>query len=299
MTRRLIAVTSYFPDAVRGCHQAIREGWGKDVAPAEADLRFFVPYPHFNDDVNKTGLDAYAAQPDEVYLSMDGNYNNITRQVWEILKFSLQHNYDRVFLCANDTFVLPRRVFSGEFEKYDYAGEIYPPEYSVSFGIVPIGSRFDWRWYETKIPNVFNWMGAGIGILLSKKAIELIVSNPPDRWISEHSLYGFAYDVWIGQVLGPKIESKEIFVANINNVSWHYIHSPNEQRYSGVQEWQKKYVSKVKKCNHIKCTLRLRTETFPCSYQSSTGESVCPSTPSTSRISNHTVCFGRQNPTLL
>jgi hypothetical protein len=248
MTRSLIAVTSYFPDAERGCHQAIRDGWGRDASVVGADLRFFVPYPRFNDATDKMSLGSYNKRPDEVYLSMDGNYNNISLQVWEILKFSFEHNYDFVFLCCNDTFVLPRQLFAAGFEQWDYSGEFYPFKNNWTHvdkdGLettqkVLLGDQFDWYWYETKIPNLFGWMGAGMGILLSKKAVEKIVANKPSPWISEHSFYGFAYDVWIGQVLGPLIQSDEILAKENENVSWHYTHSSGELRYANVCAWQK------------------------------------------------------------
>src|ERR1700687_1116902 len=136
MTRRLIAVTSYFPDAVRGCHQAIREGWGKDVAPAGADLRFFVPYPHFADTPYGTNLnlDSYNPCIDEIWLKMNGLYYNISYQVQNILKWALEYDYDFVHVCANDTFTVHRKLFLQGFEQFDWRGEWYPgaaPSFSV------------------------------------------------------------------------------------------------------------------------------------------------------------------------
>lgn len=234
MTRTLFAVTSYFPDAVRGCHQAIRDGWGQDVHAIGADLRFFVPtlsrHKPPKSGFAEIDFGLYEQQPDEVFLEIDSAYNNITRQVWEILKFSLLHDYDRVFLACNDTFVFPQRVLADL--DCDYSGEFYPPW-------VSLGETFDWSWYEEKIPNVFSWAGAGTGIFLSKKAAEAIVEDEPSRWITEHSFYGFAYDVWIGQCLGGMIRSGEIAARNTKGVSHHYEHLAGEQRYAGVCEWQR------------------------------------------------------------
>lgn len=262
MTKRLIAITSYFPDAVRGCHQAIREGWGKDVAPAGADLRFFTPYPHFADPPeygDNLCLDSYQSQPDEVWLKMNGLYNNISYQVQNILKQSLEHGYDFVHICANDSFLIPKKVFSSEVEQYDWTGvwdqqriNRKNPIKEISYGYsknpdrqpLLFGDTFNWWWYNARIPNLYGWMGGGAGMTLSKKAAEIIALEDLSPWIAKYDFWGFGYDSLFGQILGPHIRENRIIAKSNETFSFHYEHSPNEKRYDGVTTWQKEMYEK-------------------------------------------------------
>ncbi len=52
---------------------------------------------------------------------------------------------------------------------------------------------------------------------MSKKAAEIVINSPCDQW---------GGDIWIGQILGPLIQSGEILAKNLddfwNQTSWHY-----------------------------------------------------------------------------
>jgi len=237
----LVAVTSYFPDAERGCHQAIREGWGKDVTSAGADLLFFTPYPHFPASLDLCSYIGgnvwkrrdYIAQPDEVWLQMNGIYNNMTQQVQNIMKWSLERNYDFVHLCANDTFTVPKKLFASGFEQWDWRGDWYP-----KISALP-GETFDWKWYETTIPQIYGWISGCGGMTLSKKAMKIFADVDVVSWVAKYDFCGFGYDFVMAQVFGPLFKTRELLVRDEVNFL-HYQHSPNEQRYAGVVAWQKK-----------------------------------------------------------
>jgi hypothetical protein len=214
MTRTLIAVISCYADASRGSHQAIRETWGQDVAPA--DIQFFIP------EVND-----YAPLPDEVLLDVPGDYNHISDEVREILRWSLAAGYDYTFLCCNDLFCIPRLLLDSGFEKYDYSGVFYP-SYAV------IGTRFIFDWNKTLL-LVHPWTNLGLGSFVSRKAAELIVPVEFSKW---HS----AADIHIGQVLGPLIQKGEVLAKNLElekGVCWHY-RDISGKTYDPTTGWMKK-----------------------------------------------------------
>ncbi len=289
MTKLLFAVTSYFHDLQRGCHQAIRNGgWGQDVAAIGADLRFFIPYMyapegssvpfmctpegsfggHYYDFIPLANpyqgehypgensisyypgksfataciRPAYAASlmahPTEIFLDAESRYNHISILVQRILRWSLCEGYDFTYVVANDTFVVPRLVFSPGYELFDYSGVSDQPE-------LPFGQTVDWYWYKEKIPNLYGWFGGGTGIMFSRKAARLIVvENLRRHWISKYDFWGFGYDSLFGQILGPHIKSGSIRARNYEGASWHYQHSEGEQRYVGVCEWQREMQEK-------------------------------------------------------
>jgi hypothetical protein len=245
--KTLIAVTSYFPDAVRGCHQAIRDGWGKDVAAAGAALRFFTPYPHFADPEeygDRFGLDSYKSSPDEEWLSMNGLYTNIAYQVQNILKWSLGRGYDFIHVCANDSFMVPSLLFSPGFEQYDWRGEWWPDIESPYYP-VEIGRKFDWNWYDLPVHDLYGWISGEAGMTFSKKAAEIIVAEDLKTWIDKHDFWGFGYDSLFGQIFGPYIQSGFSIKDDTRGI-WHYAHAPKETRYEGVVRWQKDMYEKMK-----------------------------------------------------
>jgi hypothetical protein len=243
----LVAVTSYFPDAIRGCHQAIRETWGKDLQGI-ADLKFFTPYPHFADPVEwgmTFSLDSYEPHPDEEWLDMNGLYANISYQVQRILKYSVEHEYDFVHVCANDTFTIPKHLFGSGFEQSDWRGEWYPDKASPFYPL-QIGETFDWKWYDLKVPALHGWISGGPGMTFSKKAAEIIVGEDLTPWIAQHDFWGFAYDSLFAQILCPHIKSG-LRVTDDARFIWHYPHALGEQRYAGVVQWQKEMYDKYRR----------------------------------------------------
>jgi hypothetical protein len=222
--RILVAVISYFPDMLKGCHEAIRKGWGKDVAPA--DLRFFMPTLRWQ---NGEKIVLPEGPSDEIRLDVSDAYDRIQHEVREILRWSINQGYAFTFLACNDTFINFKKLLTSGFERYDYFGTCYPSS------VVP-GETFSFKFYEKTFPNMFSWMDGGIGYFVSKKAAELIVKEESNEWTA---------DIHHGQILGPKISTNEIS-AGLMPMTIHYQHKTDEKRYDGVIEWQRKMYEKYK-----------------------------------------------------
>jgi hypothetical protein len=205
--RVLIAVISYSGDADRGCHDAIRQTWGKDVAPTGADLRFFIG--HRRNDFVPASDEVLVTE--QTYCTHDPevckDQIHIQFEVREILRWSVSQGYDFTFLPSTDTFLIPSKLMTSGFEKYDYSGFIIPPH-------IPVGTKSPEEIYGA---HLYPWADAGVGWFMSKKAAEIVATSDLNWWTD---------DIGVAQTLGPYIERKELTAGTIpdfwNSISWHY-----------------------------------------------------------------------------
>lgn len=233
--RVLVAVYSHSGDSVNGNHDKIRQTWGKHLPPW--DLCFMIGH---------RDAPGWKAQPDEVLLPeranrMCGNdwllwnlyYQELTI---EMLRWSLNQDYDFTFLCCNDTFIIPSKLKETDFANYDYSGIFYPPNR------VPLGETFYEPFY--KCP-AFAAADAGTGWFLGRKASELIVTSKQEDYFGTS-------DQYVGQVLGPHIRSGNITAKVLDNfhhvAAWHYredvVDSIAQKGYPATSNWQKEMYEK-------------------------------------------------------
>lgn len=209
--KTLFAVISYQGDAQNGNNQLIRETWGKDVVGA--DLRFFI---------GRRSV-VFVPQPDEVLVDFQKSrtcqhawwesYEGCCVDFWQhqardILRWSIEQNYDHTFLCSTDTYLIPRKLMQTGFERYDYSGHFIPRD-------IPLGTKSLDDIYNER--PLYLWAEVGCGFFLSQKASKIVLTNPPDFWYLE---------THIGQILGPYITSGDIkaykFSGFLNEISWHF-----------------------------------------------------------------------------
>jgi hypothetical protein len=196
----LVAVKSCNRDKANGCHQAIRETWGKDF-PANVDVRFFVGSGGLSDDWLLT---------DEIRVNADDTLVALPVKVRKMAEWSVEHGYDYSYFCDVDTFVIPKRLLASGFENYDYFGRFMisgVPQLIKDFKDGRLGT----------VHNVWNYASGGVGYFLSYKAAELIATMIPVH---------YAEDFSVGQVLGPLTNSGELKVAYPPKFdlycAWHY-----------------------------------------------------------------------------
>lgn len=207
--RVLIAIISFQGDAENGNHDKIRQTWGKDVATAGADLRFFLG--------RRDGQ--YRPQADEVLIPWQKDGTRTCAhpywhaepgcgcvEYWQVLyrgmmDWSLANGYDFAFFAENDTFIVPRKLMKTEFEQYDLSG---------------------WLMYtHADKPDQF-YPEPG-GYFLSKKAMEIVSATTPNHLHFENLVI---------DVLKPRggIKSLDHFW---NEAMWHYrAQESNPQRVS-------------------------------------------------------------------
>ena len=218
----LIAIKSCLKDSERGCHSVIRETWGRDAKALGIDVKFFI-----GDNFKKV-------QSDEVILDCPDDYHNLSKKTREICKWVAGKVFDFIFFCDTDTFIIPKLLLSCGFQHYDYAGR---------FGTEhPIGTIFKYQDCDgvTRL-ECRPWASGGIGYFLSKKAIEIIAETEPNTWIE---------DLWVGQIMGPLIQSGKITAWDIPemecNISWHFPQRVYKSQYNPKFHWQEQMYAEHK-----------------------------------------------------
>lgn len=199
----LFAVKSCNRDQADGFHAAIRETWGKGCFPP-VNLKFF------------TGLGSQDYR-DVVRLDVKDDYDSLPFKTKAILEWSVSHNYDFTFLCDTDTFTVPSRLMDSGFEKFDYSGR---------FGRVhPVGQTFKYSDHRQTLEQCHPWASGGVGYFVSRRAAHLITREVPDHW---------AEDLWVGQVLGPHVQSGYLKASDLLiecEASWHF----PKRKYAGCK----------------------------------------------------------------
>ena len=219
MAKVLIAVKSCHDDLDKGCHQTIRETWGKYIV--DPTLRFFQG--------RTSGFECNVIDEiqDVVILPVLDDYDHLPFKTKEILEYSLSAGYDYTFLCDVDTFLIPSKLLQTDFQNYDYSGR---------FGSEPkIGTTFSYKdGRGIRHEHCHPWASGGFGYFLSRKAAQIVVDTESKMW---------AEDMMVGDILGPKIISGEIKAADLqhfeNEASYHYPAHRFGWNRQRMQEWMR------------------------------------------------------------
>ena len=180
----LIAIKSCGRDQYNGYNRACRATWLQDLRGANY---CFV-----------LGQGATRLHPDELILPCGDGYRDLPHKTQQLLKWACLHDYDYIFSCDTDTFVMPDRLLSSGFEKYDYYGffngEIGKPKeiYYASYA----------------------WASGGSGYFVSRRAAQLVTDVNPDNYSMCPDLRIPCEDLMIGQILGPYIAKGELTAAH-------------------------------------------------------------------------------------
>jgi hypothetical protein len=93
-----------------GRRKAVRETWLKDLH--DADYRFFV------------GNGGWKQEEDTVVLDCDDSYECLPDKMTRVARWALDHDYDFIFKCDDDTYVNIERLFASGFEQHHFSGFI-------------------------------------------------------------------------------------------------------------------------------------------------------------------------------
>jgi hypothetical protein len=190
----LVGVKSCQKDMVGGCHDAIRETWGKSL-PEGVDLRFFMG-----------GLTPALPLPaDEILLSgLDDTYWVLWPKVKKALEYSIEGGYDFSFLCDTDTYLVPSKWRYCGFDDFDFSGRLSAP--TMTIGEVYPRKNLDNGEFADPF---YAYMSGGVGYFVSRRAAEVIVAD---------TKYRQSEDVAMGQVLGPLIVEGKMTAAHLPNL---------------------------------------------------------------------------------
>lgn len=211
-----IIVKSCWRDKERGYHDAIRQTWGSDLWDRGLGRVLFV--------MGERPVDVPPSTVnwDEVALDgVDDSYDGLPSKTKAICKmFATLGGNEYIFLCDNDTFLIPERMAEIDL-KHDYVGRFTP-------GPCEIGATF--RYVDARgihHPLCRPWASGGVGYFLSRKAAGIVAQAEITSW---------AEDLWVGQVLGA-IEDGGITIGQPPDfecwAAWHWRRSKkhNSPRY--------------------------------------------------------------------
>ncbi len=206
----LVAVRSCQYDRDQGCHKAIRETWGKTL-PEWVDLRFFIG-----------GAGAVPNEEDEICLSADDGFedSSLWYKLMAMLGVIVKWNYDFIFLCDTDVYITSAMWTRTGFEQYDYSGDACDVLVDGVAKAGEFGQRYPDPWFngsdKFSLDPFYTFVGGG-GRFLSKRAIEFLVTR--DNMPSSREK--LPEDLWIGQMLGPLIETGRMTGAVLPNFYHH------------------------------------------------------------------------------
>lgn len=194
----MICVKSCQAHSALGFHNIIRGTWGADAKRLGIDVRFFM------------GAEAKPYQSDEVHLKCADDYNSLPYKTREICRWANGKAVDHLFLCDNDTFLIPRKMLQCGFEKYDYVGKI-DKQIGVPFRYEHMGRNGEKEFHQ----RCFPWASGGYGYFLSRKAFQEVAYEYP---MSSQE------DLWVGNVMGKLFVEGEVSILNTpgNVYSWHH-----------------------------------------------------------------------------
>lgn len=132
----------------------IRQTWWNDV-PATVDKKFFYGR-------SKTAREPLA---DEVFLDVDDSYAMLPHKIKAIYQWALDHGYDYVFKCDDDTFVYVDRLLNSGFENHKWIGRY----------------------------NGGHFVAGGPGYWISKDAMKIVASSAVGK--------AWAEDIWVSGAL--------------------------------------------------------------------------------------------------
>ena len=191
MEKILIAIASCERDSNNGFNQAVRDTW---LNNSKVDYKFF------------RGTGNSSNKEDEILLDCPDDYLSLPYKTHEIMRWAADRDYNYIFKCDTDTYVVLENLLNSDFKNWDYIGHFN----------APIG-----------VPNVvynklYTWASGGSGYFVSNKAANIIASQTSTEKSVCPNIRIPCEDLWIGQVLGPYIESGDLKAASDNRYGWGY-----------------------------------------------------------------------------
>ncbi len=211
----LIAIISCKRDIDNGFNDAIRDTWIRHI-PEGVDYKFIIGQN-----------DGLVLKDDEVMLPCPDDYNNLPYKTKALLEWALVNDYDFVYKCDTDTYLMPDRLINSGFHNFDYVGHFNGP----------IGQT------NTIYGCLYSWTSGGSGYCLSKKAMQIVVSYDASHMSMCPVLQIPCEDLWVGQLLGEHIENGKIlanhnprFASGFNkdficDISTHYCSEGNSRKF--------------------------------------------------------------------
>ena len=189
--KTLVAVMACGADCCRQAQQLSRETWVRDVSKL-GDFKFFL------------GRGVWNLLPDEEMLDVPDDKWHIIYKTVGILKWMLERDYDMILKIDNDTFLNIPELAQQNYEGLDYIG-------------APVGTLPDLYSNTTAysfIQGSAQWLSRKAARFVVDEVIPTMERLKPEfmQYRGLISPFEHSEDLWIAQVLCPRIKAGEIKV---------------------------------------------------------------------------------------
>lgn len=193
----LVGVTSCARDMENGFNQAVRDTWWRELHDCTARTAGYTPTL---EGVFVVGVEAApllrksmtssVENSDVQILPCPDDYNSLPQKTYALVRHAFDRGFDFLFKCDTDTFVCVEKMLNkSRFFDFDYTGHFNTE-----------------RKGKTVYDSCYRWASGGSGYWLSRLAMEYILMNPPDERALCPRLKIPCEDLWVGQVLGPRVD---------------------------------------------------------------------------------------------
>lgn len=176
----LIAIKSCKRDQHNGYNDNCRATWIKDIRGANY---CFV-----------LGNGATRLHPDELILNCGDSYAELPLKTHALCKWFIGQEYDYLFACDTDTFVVADNLLDSPFHGCDYYGYFNGE----------LGKPKDVYYC------LYAWASGGSGYFLSKRAAQIVSEVNPHSYSMCPETRIPSEDLMLGQILGPYIQRGEL-----------------------------------------------------------------------------------------
>ncbi len=171
-----------------------------------------VPYKIIYGTAASNGIPDRTPLDDELFFNVDDRKEWMVLKNKEFFKYALEHGYEYVFRCCDDSIVYPDRLLEHYdlLSQHDYAGTMCGYANMIGQGIFTL--------------RYLDYMHGGVGIWLSRRAMEMLIaddwkgpySSPLGKQIEltpeyfhKGNWHIYWDDLWIGEVLRGNLNQND------------------------------------------------------------------------------------------
>lgn len=201
-TNLIIAVKSHFSAMETGAHDVIRGTWGQALR-GQVQVKFFMGKSSSeiggaSRSLYPTAQNSYNPKSDEVILECPDDYDSLVWKTRAICKWFIDKAASHILLVSSDCVVYPNELWKSGFQNVDYMGR-----FDNGFGNIGPRELTGPGGGNVLIHDCYSWAN-GSGYFLSKAAATVIAEKTP---IQSRYIMGAYEDFWVGQVLGPLVQT--------------------------------------------------------------------------------------------
>jgi Galactosyltransferase len=232
----IIAVKSHFGAMEAGAHDAIRGTWGQALR-GRAQVKFFMgrttsELGGMAKSLTPTRQNSYNPKSDEVILECGDDYDSLVWKTRAIAKWFVDKAASHILMVDSDCLVYPDGLWKSGFQDVDYMGR-----WNGGFGNIGPREIPGPGGGNVLIHDCYSWC-SGAGYFMSKAAAMIIAEKTP---IQTRYIMGAYEDFWVGQILGPYIQTGMLLAAPVpTKAVEYYLFDGHSKGYDPKSGWMER-----------------------------------------------------------